>query len=61
MTFFKVHSIQMKVDPVHRIYINSLYYITYSMLEQVLEMTSNSQTCLTPGEQMIENRRSFLD
>ena len=43
--------------PVHKLHINSLYYITYRMLEQVLEMTSSSPTCFTPGEQIEKSLR----
>ena len=38
--------------PAHKLRINSLCYIIYCMLEQVLELTSSSPTCFTPGEQI---------
>ena len=41
------NSVQLEAEPVHRtyktthiIYTNSLYYVTYSLVKQVLEMTS---------------------
>jgi len=36
-----------------------LYNVIYRMLEQVLQInTSNSQTCLTSGEQIVQNWNS---
>jgi hypothetical protein len=37
--------------PAHKLRISNLYYITYRMLEEVLEMTSSSPTFFTPREQ----------
>jgi len=45
--------VQLKVEHAHRLYINSLCYISYHILE-MLEMTSlNSQICLTRGGQIV--------
>jgi len=36
-------------------------YVTYRLLEQVLEMTYfNAQTCLTPGKQIVRDCLKYL-
>jgi hypothetical protein len=51
-----LNSVQFKAKPAYGIHINSQYYTTYCMLKKVFEMTSsNSHTCLSPGEQIIKN------
>ena len=47
--------VQLKLDHAHGIYTNSLWYISYHILE-MLEMTSlNSQICLASGGQIVKN------
>lgn len=58
LTYCVIQSVQLKVEPAlsicepaHTTCINSTFCITYSILEQVLGMTSfNSQVCWTSGE-----------
>jgi hypothetical protein len=39
-----LNSVQLKAKPAYLIHINSQYYITYSRLKQVLEMTASPIT-----------------
>lgn len=52
--------VQFKAQPAQRLHINNPYYIAYRKLELVLDITSNSETCCTPDEQITTNCLTIL-